>query len=130
MTSARSLFLSGLFLLSFSTPTEPNLEGAWGGSEVSMVLSRSGGTVSYLCGEGTIDPGWTLTSSGAFSAIGVHYFGGGPIPISGHLPHQAIYRRTLFGDHLRLSVTISDPEVTIGPLELIRGGPPVSQICD
>jgi len=130
MAHARWLFLAGLVLLSCSTPTEPDLEGAWGGSEVSMVLGRTGGTVSYACGEGTIDSGWTLDSSGAFLAKGVHYFGGGPIPIAGRPPHQATYRGTLSGDHLTLSVTISDPDMTFGPFQLYRGGPPVFEICD
>ena len=111
-------------------PTTPAALGSWGGTEASLVLAPSGGTVSYACGAGTDDSGWTLTDAGQFLAAGQHFFGGGPVPPEGHPPHPARYTGQVQGDTFTFTVTLSDLSETLGPFHLVRGGPTVAELCD
>lgn len=112
------------------SPTAPPAAGTWGGAEASLTLGRFGGTVQYLCGAGTIDPGWRLSGDGTFAATGQHYFGGGPVPIGGRPPHPAEYSGQIVGAVFTLTVTVTDVPATLGPFQLVRDGPIVSELCD
>jgi hypothetical protein len=112
-----------------SDTTAPSLVGSWGGSQVSLVLTGSGGTLTYLCGAGTIDSGWTSSREGKFAGSGQHYFGGGPLPPQGRPPHPATYAGYLAGAHLVLTVTLTDLRQDLGPFDLLRDGPPVTDQC-
>jgi hypothetical protein len=112
-----------------SAPTAPTVLGDWGGNQASLSLTISGGTISYLCGAGTIDSAWTITSNGQFSASGVHYFGGGPVPPGGSPPHPARYSGQVDGEFLTITVLVIDLNETLGPFHLIRGGPAVHELC-
>ncbi len=116
-------------LAACSSATAPQAAGSWGGRQASLTLTAAGGTVSYQCGAGHIDPGWTLDSAGRFSGTGVHYFGGGPVPAPGPTPHPAVYAGVVSGDVFDLTVTVTDLKVTLGPFRMVRGGPPVIQLC-
>jgi hypothetical protein len=109
--------------------TAPALVGAWGGTQASLTLERSGGALTYPCGTGTIDSTWTLSESGAFAASGQHFFGGGPDPVQGRPPHPARYTGQVSGNLLTLTVTLLDLNETLGPFTLVRGGPPVQEMC-
>lgn len=112
-----------------SAPTAPEPEGTWGGTEASLTLSRSGGTLGYPCGAGSIDSSWSIDSGGRFTATGQHYFGGGPVPITGRPPHQARYTGRVDRDEFTLTVTLVDLSQVLGPFHMTRGGPAVSEIC-
>jgi len=112
-----------------SSPTPTSVLGQWGGQEASLILTGSGGSVSYPCGAGTIDSAWTVTEDGQFSASGTHYFGGGPVPPGGSPPHPALYHGQIDGDSFTLTVTIADLQQTLGPFHLVRGGPIVHELC-
>jgi hypothetical protein len=118
-----------LFALGCQAFTAPDALGNWGGPEASMVLTASGGTVSYACGAGTIDSDWTLSPSGDFAATGQHFFGGGPVPVQGHQPHPAVYAGRVRGSELTLTVTLTDLKETLGPFTLVRDGPVVVELC-
>jgi hypothetical protein len=109
--------------------TAPAVVGTWGGTQASLALDRTGGALTYPCGAGTIDSTWTLSGSGAFSASGQHFFGGGPEPAQGRPPHPARYTGQVNGALLTLVVTVLDLNETLGPFTLVRGGPPVHEIC-
>lgn len=124
---------AGLCLLALtvacSSPTAPSAVGSWGGTEASLVLSPSGGALSYACGAGTIDSGWTLGNDGAFAASGQHFFGGGPEPLGGRPPHPARYAGVVQGDTFTLSVTLTDQNQTLGPFHMMRGASAVFLRC-
>ncbi|HWA58705.1 MAG TPA: hypothetical protein VG692_15705 [Gemmatimonadales bacterium] len=109
--------------------TGPTLEGQWGGQVASLQLSSSGGSLQYQCGAGTINPGWILTNRGTFTATGEHFFGGGPLPPAGHGAHPARYAGHLTGARLVFTVTLTDLDQVLGPFEVVRGGPPVADMC-
>ncbi len=123
-----AVFLAMLALACQST-TSPTATGTWGGREASAVLTVSGGTVSYPCGTSTIDSAWSINPAGQFSAIGQYFFGGGPVPPQGGTPHPARYSGQLQGDSLTLTLTLTDLNQTLGPFHMVRGGPPVVQLC-
>jgi hypothetical protein len=128
----RSRFVSllfGLALFACSDSAGPTAAGTWGGTEASLVLGASGGTLAYQCGAGTIAPGWALTSDGHFSGTGEHFFGGGPVPPQGSPPHPAIYKGEVVGDRLTLRVTLTDLHQDLGPFHLQRNGPAVAELC-
>jgi len=111
------------------SPTAPDALGTWGGQDASLVLTMSGGQVSYACGSGTIDSAWTLSRAGQFVGSGQHFFGGGPVPPQGRSPHPARYIGQVQGDQLTLTVTLTDLSQTLGPFHLVRGGPTVVELC-
>lgn len=115
--------------LSCASPTEPAVAGAWGGTEASLVLTTSGGALSYQCGEGTIDSAWALAPDGSFAASGLHYFGGGPVPAQGRPPHPARYQGQVSGNRLTLTVTLTDGGQVLGPFHFTRNGPVVHELC-
>ena len=115
--------------LACSSPSAPSVLGQWGGHEASLTLTGVGGTVSYPCGTGTIDSSWTISGDGQFAASGQHFFGGGPIPPGGTPPHPARYSGQVAGQFLTFSVRVTDLNVTLGPFHLVRGGPPVVELC-
>jgi hypothetical protein len=112
-----------------SDATAPGLEGSWGGPQASLILTGSGGALTYLCGAGTIDSGWAVSRDGKFAGSGQHFFGGGPLPPQGRPPHPATYAGYLAGAHLVLTVTLTDLQQVLGPFDLLRGGPPVTEQC-
>lgn len=112
-----------------STPTAPELTGQWGGPDADLTLAVSGGSVEYACGEGTIDPSWSLGPGGQWHAAGQHFTGGGPVPPSGHPPHPAVYAGTLRGDQLTFSVTLTDLDQVLGPFTVIRGRATALNFC-
>jgi len=113
-----------------SSPTGVTALGDWGGEQASLSLTVSGGNLSYLCGAGTIDSGWTLGNDGQFSATGSHHFGGGPVPVGGSFPHPARYSGLVEGEFLTVTVHVIDLDETLGPYKLIRHGPAVHELCD
>ena len=127
----RFTFLAVAFLTSVGcqSPVAPRVVGTWGGTQASLILDPSGGTVSYPCGAGTVDSTWSFTSDGRFTGSGLHYFGGGPAPAQGRQPHPARYTGQVAGDNLDLSVILTDVNQTLGPFRLVRGGPVVRELC-
>jgi len=115
--------------LACSSPDAPLAEGNWGGQNASLVLARSGGVLGYSCGSGTMDATWTVSADGHLTGTGQHFFGGGPLPSGGRAPHPATYAGTIDGRVLVLTVTLTDLKQTLGPFSMVRGGPPVSEIC-
>ncbi len=120
-------------LLALPTCTSPSapavIAGTWGGASVSLVLDAQGGDLTYLCGTGKIDAGWKLGSDGTFTATGEHFYGGGPLPVEGRTPHPATYVGHVGGDQMTLTVTVTDSETVLGPFELVKNGPQVSELC-
>lgn len=118
-----------LLTLGCTSTTLPDVVGEWGGTQASMTLGPSGGTLNYQCGAGTIDSAWSLAAGGRFTASGRHYFGGGPLPSEGRPPHPARYTGQVEGRVLMLTVVLTDLSQTIGPFRLIGGGPVVHELC-
>ncbi len=120
------------FLLLFAAcgnPTGPDAIGQWGGPDANLSLTRSGGTVEYGCGTGTIDSSWTLSTAGEWNATGQHFTGGGPVPIGGHPPHPAQYAGTVDGSRLTFTVTLTDLHQVLGPFVLERGRTVSLNLC-
>jgi hypothetical protein len=130
MRATRAAYATAALLIAgCDSPTSPGVVGAWGGPDVSLVISPSGGALSYSCGAGTIDSGWSLTPEGVFSGVGTHMFGGGPVPPDGHPSHPARYSGRQDAGELQLTVIVEDLGDTLGPYRLVRDGPPVSERC-
>ena len=117
-------------LLACGVPTNSQpIQGQWGSVDASLVLSEATGTLSYSCGAGTVDSGWTLTRHGQFQGTGLHFFGGGPLPATGRPPHPTRYTGQVHGHTLTLTVLLLDSPDTLGPFTMRRGGPIVSELC-
>jgi hypothetical protein len=117
----RLAIATSLILVACGSPTAPVADGEWGSEQASLTLTRAGGTLMYQCGEGTIDSTWTLGANGRFTGRGVHFFGGGPAPITGRTPNAAEYSAVVEERVLTLTVTLRATGVTLGPYRLVRG---------
>ena len=123
------VIFAALTAVACSSPLGVGPVGDWGSQQAHLDLNLSGGTVTYQCGMGTVDSGWAKNPDGSWLASGKHYFGGGPVPDSGRQPHAALYAGRFEGNRLDFTVFVPDVGDTLGPFHLVRGGPPVSEIC-
>ena len=123
------LALVATFVVACASSDAPVAEGSWGGQSASLVLERGGGVLGYSCGSGTMDATWTVSADGHLTGTGQHFFGGGPLPSGGRPPHPATYAGNIDGRVLVLTVTLTDLKQTLGPFTMVRGGPPVQEIC-
>lgn len=108
-------------LAACGSPSEPVAEGEWGSELASLTLTRAGGTLGYQCGEGTMDSTWTMSADGRLVGTGVHYFGGGPVPVAGRTANVAQYSGVVAGRVLTLTAFLPGRGVTLGPFRMVRG---------
>ncbi|HMF55484.1 MAG TPA: hypothetical protein VK619_03925 [Pyrinomonadaceae bacterium] len=115
------LFVSNV--LSLGSDRKRAQEGTWGGQHIRMNVTRSGATIQYDCGKGTIDEPLSLDRRGRFNVRGRHMPGhGGPIrenEIGISVP--AIYTGRIVGDHMTLTVTLASSRQALGTFELGLG---------
>ncbi len=102
------------------------ITGDWGGDHAGLVATPDSGTLEYDCAAGRITEPLRPRSDGSFTAIGTHTPGhGGPIRIDEVLPKRpARYTGLVDGDHLTLTVVMTDSAVTVGTFDLWHGRSP------
>ena len=128
-TLTLSLTLTLLAGLGCGDATAPEPAGSWGGPEATLVLAPTGGTVTFLCGSGTIDAGWRVAQDGRWTASGQYFGGGGPLPVGGGTPYDAQYAGTVSGNILTFTVLVPDLALRLGPYRVVRDAPGASEIC-
>ena len=103
--------------------TTRDIDGPWGGPNVAMVLTPTGGTLEYDCAAGTISNDWTVSPDGLFSATGQHLPGhGGPIRIGEDTVRRpARYQGTIRGRTMTLTVVLTDSATVLGVFSLTQG---------
>ncbi len=102
--------------------------GLWGGSGAGLVLTDSGGTISYDCAHGSlrvVQP----DHAGRFDVGGTHVRErGGPTRVGETLASvPARYLGEVNGQRLRLRAVVGND--TLGPFGLVRGAPPQLVRC-
>ncbi len=91
--------------------------GSWGGAQISLTVTQTGGILKQLCADGTIDQPMTLDADGRFNVTGRYNRQvGGPSIGEGH---PARFTGSTDGRTMRLMVTQTDDNQTFGPLTLI-----------
>jgi hypothetical protein len=102
------------------------ITGDWGGVHAGLVATPDSGTLEYDCAAGRITEPLRPRSDGSFTALGTHSPGhGGPIRIDEVVPKRpARYTGRVDGDHLTLTVVMTDSAVTVGTFDLYRGRSP------
>jgi hypothetical protein len=100
--------------------------GDWGGVHAGLIATPDSGTLEYDCAAGRITEPLRPRSDGSFTALGTHSPGhGGPIRIDEVVPKRpARYTGRVDGDHLTLTVVMTDSAVTVGTFDLYRGRSP------
>lgn len=101
------------------------LGGVWGGTGIAVTVTASGATVEFDCAHGTIAQPVVLDASGRFSANGTYVQEhGGPIAPGPEDSHPAVYRGTVQGSTMTLTVTLSDTAQTVGTFTAVHGASP------
>jgi hypothetical protein len=100
--------------------------GDWGGVHAGLVATPDSGTLEYDCAAGRITEPLRPRSDGSFIAYGTHTPGhGGPIRIDEVMPKRpARYTGRVDGDHLTLTVVMTDSAMMVGTFDLYRGRSP------
>ena len=102
--------------------------GAWGGPHAALVLTSSGGTISYDCAHGNVGAP-IVPAGGVFDVPGFHVRDhGGPVRID-EVPDSvpARYVGEVSGDRMTLRVFAGAD--TLGPFELRLAAAPLLYRC-
>ena len=103
-----------------------------GGEHIRMIVTETGAKIEYDCALGTIDEALLLDEDDNFEAKGIHvYERGGPIRLGEPPPerHSALYRGTVDGTQMRLTVTLLETGKEVGTFLLGLGRPPLIEKC-
>ena len=97
--------------------------GVWGGQHISMEITESGATISYDCAHGSITERIVPDGNSKFVVKGLHVKEHpGPTREEDETEGQrATYTGSIEGDTMTLSVSLSQPNETIGDYTLVRG---------
>ncbi len=101
--------------------------GSWGGTSIALSVTAEGATVQLDCAHGTITgtpP--TVDSSGRFEVAGQFVRErGGPVRVDETpLSQPAVYSGTTDGRTMKLTITLTGDQQTLGPFELGLGRAP------
>jgi len=97
-------------------------EGEWGGDHVRLTVTRSGATLDFDCGLGSMSGPLMASADGRFEQMG-RYVAERPGPVrksDDQSGEKARYSGRREGDSLSLSVSLADGQ-TLGPYQLRRG---------
>ena len=96
-------------------------EGAWGGNQIALTVTRAGAQVEFACAHGTVDQSLPVDSDGRFDVPGSYTADGGPTPAS-QLPKPARYSGQLHGTtRMDFDVTLTGASQTLASFTLQRG---------
>lgn len=98
--------------------------GSWGGQHIGMVVTDTGATIEYDCGEGVISEPLRLSANGEFDWDGIHYPGhGGPIRVDDPAnAHPARYTGRATARSMTITLTLTDGSQPAQTFTLVRGG--------
>jgi hypothetical protein len=105
--------------------------GKWSGPHAVLEVTSDGALVEYDCARGTVDEPLVLSSQRKFAVKGT-YTQEQPGPERVDQPaaaRAARYEGELINDVLTLTVTVSDPDETLGPFTLKRDAAGVLRKC-
>ena len=101
------------------------LTGVWGGNGIAVTVTAGGATIEFDCAHGTISQPLTLDASGHFSTNGIYVQEhGGPIAPGPQDSHAALYRGTVQGGAMSLTVSLTDTAQTVGTFTAVLGAAP------
>jgi hypothetical protein len=115
--------------LACADPVAPANPVEWGSPEASVTILATSADVAFPCGAGTINATLHPGSRATWTAAGLFYPGGGPLPIEGRPPHDATYSGAFNGDVLTFSVSVPDISAALGPFKVTKGEPGPSEMC-
>ena len=100
-----------------------DLKGTWGGDHISMNVTDNGAEINYDCAHGSITEKIVPDGQGNFVVKGLHVRERpGPVRKDDDLTGKpATYRGSVDGDTMKLTVTLSGSEETVGSFTLTRG---------
>jgi hypothetical protein len=103
-------------------------QGRWGGQDIELQVTASGGTLRFACAAGTIDEALNPDAAGRFEAGGTFTVQAGPVPIGGYPRRPARYSGVVLDQAMTLSVIVEGNES--GPFALSFGAQPVyTRVC-
>ena len=102
-----------------------DLNGTWGGDHISMDVTDSGAEIDYDCAHGSITEKIVPDGRGNFVVKGLHVRERpGPVRQGDDLTGKpATYHGSIDGDTMKLTVTLSGSDETVGTFTLTRGKP-------
>ena len=112
----------------FATP----VTGEWGGKDVQLKVTESGGTLAFDCAAGTITGPLGRDPDGRFSAAGMYTPARGGSEVGGEAPpsYRVRYAGQVRGKRMRLHGRVSNGDV-LGPFSLRLGAEPdFSAACE
>ena len=118
-------------------------EGTWGGPHLILTVTASGATLEFECAHGAIDQEIALDANGRFDVRGTyegeagaatdisisHEDGNGVSKATTSTGHPARYTGRVTGQTMTLTVTLTDPENTLGTFTLTSGATPRLRKC-
>ncbi len=130
LTAAQTLLLCGLTLACSGDPTGPDMLGEWGGEGAAAAVAADLTTFEFDCAHGRVEGPLLLDADEKFSAEGLYFREGGPVPPDGWASIRARFDGTVTGDRVTLTIhVIGLAQEPIGPRELRKGHAPLLRKC-
>ena len=118
---ARAVALSAVAACAASTA--PLTSGNWGGADLLLTLTPTGGTAEFDCAHGAISSPLQVDGLGNFDVPGTFIQEGGPSRLGDGRPvYPARYAGRITGNVMKLTVTRTDSVVSLGTFTLERDG--------
>ena len=101
-----------------------DLRGQWGGQHIAMEVTDAGATIEYDCAHGRITEKIVPDADGKFEAKGLHARErGGPTRQGENNEQPAVYRGSIKGETMTLTVELTQNNENIGEFTLTQGKP-------
>lgn len=109
-----------------AVPADPvAVTGSWGGEHIGITATNVAASFDFDCAAGRIDAPVTIGRDGRFALNGVYFPGhGGPTRIDIPRALPAVYRGSVAGSSMQLSIEIPSQKQTVGPYVLRRDAQP------
>lgn len=98
--------------------------GVWGGEHIRLEVKANGAEIEYDCARSTIEQAIVLDADGRFDVNGKYVVQhAGPVRDGEQYVRPARYTGKIDGDHMTLTVILTDNSEKVGPFSLTRGDP-------
>ena len=103
------------------------VQGTWGGENAGLIADDTSAHVHIGCTYGNVHQAIVPDNAGYFDVPGEHNITAHPVDLG--IMHPARFSGRAIHGHIRLTITLTDTAVTLGPVDVLYGKEPRMGPC-